>query len=475
MLMGILSIPDNIDVETLKLFMKRTHQTHLGARLGSACVAAIVLLFVLGRSFAVPIVLWMALTAWCEFVMTRTIRQHEINLQQPTPQIIRDTTRSLFYLTGLLTAVYSSLGLLLTLGPMPGPVFAALFSAAALMNISSQHVLHSRMILWSIPFPAITLLMAGYQLGGLALVVMALILVQAVSLTKAAVDSYATLTTALALAKAQSEARIEADAANTAKSLFLATMSHELRTPLTAIIGYSELMREDAGLDNRDVDVRDHDKVLMSAKRLLRQINDVLDVSKIEAGSMVCETLTFDVADEIITACDTIGPATEVNGNKIVIDLDPSLQFIRSDAFKFGQCALNLLSNANKFTKDGTITVKLWQGTKTQRDMVFVSVTDTGIGMTPAQAGSLFRAFTQADATITRRFGGTGLGLALSRSLARLLGGDIAVTSCLGSGSCFTLSIKPEAIFPVVRDNIDLPIMHNLTDVDPLAKQYRAA
>ncbi len=444
--MGVFSIPTGIDAETLKLFMKRTHQAHLSARIGSSLITIIVLCFALGKDVVLPLIIWMCLASWAEYKFTKTIRAHEADLETPTPEKTTAITRSLFHLVGALSAVYGSLAIAVTMQPGLGPIFGALISATILMNIAGQHVLHSRMMMWSLPAPALALAIASFQWGGFAPFITALILVQAISLTKAAVESYATLTTALAEAKSQSAARLEADAANTAKSLFLANMSHELRTPLNAIIGYSELLREDAETDSRKSDVKDHDKVLGSAKRLLRLINDVLDVSKIEAGSMTCETVRFNFPDEVNIACDTIRPSLQANGNQLVVELDPTLTFISSDAFKLSQCVLNLLSNANKFTHNGTIKVKTWRGAGSKSGQVFVSVTDTGIGMSLDQVKLLFKPFMQADSSITRKFGGTGLGLSLSRSLAQLMGGDICVTSAQGQGSCFQLSITPEAI-----------------------------
>jgi signal transduction histidine kinase len=455
--MGVLSVPENIDAETLKLFMKRTHQTHLSARIGSSVFAALALVLAMGWGFLLTSVTWLALSVYAEIKFTRDIRQHEIDLETPTPEKTRAITKSLFLLVGTLSAVYGTMGIALVLAPSPGPIFGALIATTILMNIAGQHVLHSRMMLWSIPTPALTLALAAVSWGGVSLLVVALVIVQAISLTKAAVESYASLTMALAEAKSQSAARAEADAANTAKSLFLANMSHELRTPLNAIIGYSELLREDAHSDARINDVKDHDKVLGSSKRLLRLINDVLDVSKIEAGSMVCEMVSFNVGAEVITACDTIRPTLEANGNCLKLDIDHDLGEITSDGFKFGQCVLNLLSNAAKFTKDGTISVKLWRGRGLACDQVLVSVTDTGLGMTAEQVKALFKPFTQADASITRKFGGTGLGLSLSRSLAQLMGGDISVTSVLGRGSCFQLAIRPSAFTMVVPPATILP------------------
>ena len=290
------------------------------------------------------------------------------------------------------------------------------------------------------------LFFAVQQIGGVAWVSAGIILFQVLVLNRHLVDTYASLTKALVDARLQSAARREADAANHAKTQFLANMSHELRTPLNAIIGYSEMMREEAQNKAREQDISDHDKVLGSAKRLLRLINDVLDVSKIEAGKMMCDVVRFHIGDEVTAACETLRPAIVSNHTTLSIDIDPQLTTATSDAFKFGQCILNLLSNATKFTNNGTIDVKVWRGTGLCADHIFVSVTDTGIGMSTDQIDTLFTPFTQADATMTRKYGGTGLGLSLSRSLARLMGGDIAVSSCLGQGSCFTLSIRPSTI-----------------------------
>jgi signal transduction histidine kinase len=457
--MGVFSIPKDIDAQSLLLFMQRTHQTHLTARITTSLIAATIIFFAVGSWSMLPLCGWVAAMIVAEAFVTKTIRRHESTLKIPTLSITQEVTRSLFWMTGGLTALYGSLALLLVFAPMPGPVMGALFSAMILMNIGSQHVLHPHMIFWSIPVPALSLCIAGFLLGGWTLAIIAIMLMQAFSLTKSAVTSYVSLTSALAEAKSQTAARVEADAANNAKSQFLANMSHELRTPLNAIIGYSELLREVAQDDARTQDISDHDKVLSSANRLLRLINDVLDVSKIEAGSMTLECITFDIGDEVRTACDTIRPAIEANGNQLLVEIDNSLTTASSDSFKFGQCILNLLSNATKFTKHGSITVKAWRGFGATSGQILVSVTDTGVGMTLDQVKALFKPFTQADNSITRKFGGTGLGLSLSRSLAQLMGGDIAVTSVAGKGSCFTLSICPQSIGDAVTSNSPDPNM----------------
>jgi signal transduction histidine kinase len=444
--MGLFSIPDSIDSGTLKLFMKRTHQTHLSARIISAGIAAVLIGLSMGKAFLPALMAWILVVAWAEYYCTKAIRQHEVDIEEDTQANRQKVTRSLFRLVGFLSAVYGSICIALTFQEGLGPVIAAMISFTIIMNIISQHVLHPRMMLWSLPTPTLALFLASLQWGGFAPLIAGLVIIQAMSLTKVAVESYASLIGALADAESQSAARAQADASNTAKSQFLANMSHELRTPLNAIIGYSEILREDAEADNRTSDIKDHDIILGSAKRLLHLINDVLDVSKIEAGSMECEYVTFDFNKEVALAAETIRPSAETNGNTLQLDLDPTLGVVEGDSFKLGQCVLNLLSNANKFTKDGKILVKTWRGAGAKADQVFVSVTDTGIGMSLDQVKLLFKPFTQADNSITRKFGGTGLGLSLSRSLARLMGGDIAVTSAVNKGSCFQLSITPRRI-----------------------------
>ncbi len=233
-------------------------------------------------------------------------------------------------------------------------------------------------------------------------------------------------------------AREHADSANRTKSAFLANMSHELRTPMNAIIGYSEMLIENAEDEGQEDVIVDLEKIRSAGKHLLTLINDVLDLSKIEAGRMEIFAQTFDGDRMIDDVCAIAAPLIEKNANRLVLERPMPLGEITSDLTKLRQVLFNLISNAAKFTEDGTITLA---ARRLDTDELEFSVTDTGIGMTEAQLGGLFQAFSQAEASTSAKYGGTGLGLALSRKLCRMLGGDITVTSEYGVGSTFTVRL----------------------------------
>ena len=223
------------------------------------------------------------------------------------------------------------------------------------------------------------------------------------------------------------------------KSQFLANMSHELRTPLNAIIGVSEMLREDAEALKQDLEPLD--RVLGAGRHLLALINDILDLSKIEAGRMELQLEPFALAPLIDDVVKTIEPLMAKNGNQVVVQCDAAIGTMHADQMRLRQALLNLLSNANKFTDHGTITIDARQGQEDGRDWVTIAVADTGIGMTPEQMGKLFQEFSQADASTTRKYGGTGLGLAISKRFCQMMGGDITVESAPGHGSTFTIRL----------------------------------
>jgi signal transduction histidine kinase/CheY-like chemotaxis protein len=252
------------------------------------------------------------------------------------------------------------------------------------------------------------------------------------------------------------KAKHVAEEASRAKSTFLANMSHELRTPLNAIIGYSEMLEEEAR-DTQDPDhIGDLQKIQFAGKHLLSLINDVLDLSKIEAGKMPLHLETFDIrlmVDEIIT---TLRPAIEKNKNTLRVRMADEISTMRADVTKVRQILFNLLSNACKFTDHGTIGLDVDRKLEDGQDWIRFQVTDTGIGIAPKQRENLFKEFAQADTSIARKYGGTGLGLAISYKFIQLMKGRIGVESELGRGATFTAElpahVKMETGDPVRAD-----------------------
>lgn len=241
------------------------------------------------------------------------------------------------------------------------------------------------------------------------------------------------------------EAKEAADLANKTKSDFLANMSHELRTPLNAIIGYSEMLEEEAKDLGDDLFVRDLQKIHGSGKHLLNLINDILDLSKIEAGRMELYPESFEIVTLVEEIASTMRPLAEKNFNSLIVQCPKHLGFMTTDLTKLRQALLNLLSNACKFTSQGTVWFSADTFEKDGKWWIYFRVNDTGIGMTSEQVGKLFQAFTQADASTTRKYGGTGLGLAISKRFCKMMGGDIEVESQPGKGSIFTISLPTEA------------------------------
>jgi len=285
-------------------------------------------------------------------------------------------------------------------------------------------------------------------------------------------------------------AREQADAANRTKSQFLANMSHELRTPLNAIIGYAEILQDDAADSGREDSIPDLQKIEAAGRHLLGLINDILDLSKIEAGRM--DVFIEDVAIAVIVdeVRAIVVPLAARNGNRFEVVAAADIGSLRTDRTKLKQSLLNLLSNAAKFTKDGCLTLAIEHIAQEGRPMVRFAVRDTGIGMDTEQMGRIFEAFSQADASTTKKYGGTGLGLAITRHFCLLLGGNVTATSRPGEGSTFEIILPDQpdvvaatvpkftgaangAITVLVVD--DEPTAHDLLTASLAREGYRVA
>ncbi|TAG91157.1 MAG: HAMP domain-containing protein [Oscillatoriales cyanobacterium] len=265
------------------------------------------------------------------------------------------------------------------------------------------------------------------------------------------------------------EAKIAAEAANRSKSAFLANMSHELRTPLNAIINYSEMLQEDAQDSGSEDFLPDLERIQTAGKHLLDMISDILDISKIEAGHVTLYLENFDVATMVEEVMTTAQSLVEKKGNSLALKTKGELGMMYADQPKVRQILLNLLSNAAKFTEEGVITIGIERmkteksrptrkhknnddsspGSQYTAQVLVFRVSDTGIGMTEEQLQQIFKPFIQADASTTRKYGGTGLGLTISQRLCHILGGEISVESEDGKGSTFTVSLPERVIMQV--------------------------
>ena len=270
-------------------------------------------------------------------------------------------------------------------------------------------------------------------------------------------------------------ARKASEEANTAKSRFLANMSHELRTPLNAIIGYSEMLEEEALERGHGSYAPDLQKIRAAGRHLLALINDVLDLSKIEAGKMELHLETFELGPAIETVASTVAPLIEKNGNRLELALEAELGAMRADLTRVRQILFNLLSNASKFTERGTITLRA----SGEEGALCFRVSDTGIGMTEEQLSRLFQAFSQAEAATASKYGGTGLGLAISRMFCEMMGGTITVASTPGVGTTFTVRLPREVRLPGEAAAVSEPVRRPdggagkvlVIDDDPAARQ----
>jgi signal transduction histidine kinase/CheY-like chemotaxis protein len=264
-------------------------------------------------------------------------------------------------------------------------------------------------------------------------------------------------------------ARDAADAASLAKSQFLANMSHELRTPLNAVIGYSELLQEEANDQGQTQFIPDLERIQVAGRHLLTLINDILDLSKIEAGKIDLELVTYDLPKVLQDVAVTMRPLVERKHNQFVLKVPDNLGEFRTDITRLRQCLFNLIGNSSKFTENGTVTLSVERIAEKGREFFAFHVIDTGIGMSPEELKRIFRAFSQADISTSRRYGGAGLGLTITRRLAELMGGTVDVVSEPGKGSTFSLRLPLDGRRTSAPDQEHFPSKGAATTVNEAA------
>jgi len=414
--------------QAFEKYYARTYSGHVSMRIGSIALVAMVLLFLKAMSPWVAAG-WVAAYVSSEGATIAWWRRVVPRLAVASQEQFGAFQNQLIAITILLTS--TSAGPLLLAHPTTSTAVVTLVivSAGILMTCAAQHTLTRSMFLWTAPVPAIALLYSvpRLQSGGEAWLLAVLgvcFVINARDLQIANAASYDEVI----------QDQLGAEKANAAKSAFLATISHEIRTPLNGILGMAQAMSREPMSGHQQERLR---VLQQSGATLLTLLNDMLDMAKIEAGKIQLETVAFDPEALGQDACGAFGAIAAEKGLALSFEADGPRGLYRGDPTRVRQILYNLIGNAVKFTDQGRVDVRLViQAT----GFTFV-VEDTGVGFSDAARADLFEKFSQGDATTTRRFGGTGLGLPISRDLARLMGGDITVESRLGSGSVFRVAL----------------------------------
>jgi signal transduction histidine kinase/DNA-binding NarL/FixJ family response regulator len=414
--------------QALEYFYTRTYGGHYGARIGSILLVAGVSIYF--HIISIPVAaVWLCAYAGCELTIILWWRRVE-----PTLGALTDTDafRRHDQLIRFCAMTTSTAAIPFLLNPHPtqiAAVVSVLMGAGIVMIIAAQHSMSDKMFFWTAPVPAaaiaVNMIHFDHGLNGWIMAALSLCFVYNARQLQAA-------NTAAEMAMVMSQ--VDADRASKAKSTFLATISHEIRTPLNGVLGMAQVMRLD---ELSPVQSERLDVVQRSGEALLALLNDVLDMSKIEAGRIELELTDFDLARVIDAACEAFAALTADKGVALTYTGEAAQGLFRGDPTRVRQIVFNLLSNAAKFTERGQVSV-----TAARTDAgLRLTVSDTGIGMTTEAVVRLFEKFSQADASTTRRFGGSGLGLSICRELCSLMGGTIAVESAPGEGSTFTVEL----------------------------------
>ena len=453
------------EIEALEQYLQRTSTFHAIIRLMGIVVMIAAVTYAFRGHYGVEIAIWAAVVLGLELLAYKRTQSYFRKGPAPLSEdgqidgktVTRKQVRLAIYIeilvpTFFMTVANAAPSLFLMFLPAPGPILGFLNAAVLMLNIAAQHTFRPSMPFITIPIPAIGLIGCAWAMSTpenfwLIMAIAASFLVQTLSITLSGVRAQRNLVYSTRKAENEAVARQIADEANTAKSVFLANMSHELRTPLNAIIGYSEMMMEDAEDEHRLSDTADHRRIIMAAQRLLLNINDILDFSKIEAGRLDTEIGQFDLRVMIQDAVDAVFPMIAEKPVQIKVTLPEDLPPFWSDRHRLEQCLLNLLSNAVKFTHEGEIEVRGYFESDSALGEFVLEIRDTGIGMSEDQLSKIFRPFVQADESLTREYGGTGLGLVITKHLMGLLEGSIDVESMPGKGSIFSLK------FPVMTQS----------------------